>query len=65
MHPQTILYLNYRDKPVEPKFGVPMRIKMTRKLGFKQPKHVAAIHVTNHYPGGYWENYGYNRFAGV
>jgi len=64
-HPQTILCLTYLDKPIEPKFGAPMRIKMTRKLGFKQPKHVAALHVTNDYPGGYWENYGYNWFAGV
>jgi DMSO/TMAO reductase YedYZ molybdopterin-dependent catalytic subunit len=65
LHPQTILCLTYADRPIEPKFGAPMRLKMTTKLGFKQPKHVTSIQVTNEYPGGYWEDFGYNWFAGV
>jgi DMSO/TMAO reductase YedYZ molybdopterin-dependent catalytic subunit len=65
LHPQTILCLTYRDRPIEPKLGAPMRLKMTTKLGFKQPKFVTSIEVTNRYPGGYWEDLGYNWFAGV
>jgi DMSO/TMAO reductase YedYZ molybdopterin-dependent catalytic subunit len=65
LHPQTILCLTYADRPIEPKFGAPMRLKMTTKLGFKQPKFITAIEVTDNYPGGYWEDLGYNWFAGV
>ena len=60
LHPQTILCLTYAGRPIEPKFGAPMRLKMTTKLGFKQPKFITSIHVTNQYPGGYWEDLGYN-----
>ena len=65
LHPQTILCLTYSGKPIEPKFGAPMRVKIPTKLGFKQPKFVTEIRVTNTYPAGYWENYGYNWFAGL
>jgi thiosulfate reductase cytochrome b subunit len=34
------------------------------KLGHKNPKHIQAIFVTNTYPGGYWEDQGYNWFGG-
>ena len=51
LHPQTILCLTYAGNPIEPKFGAPMRLKMTTKLGFKQPKYITSIHVTNEYPG--------------
>ena len=65
MHAQTILCLTYAGKPIEPRFGAPMRVKIPTKLGFKQPKFVTEIRVTNEYPSGYWENYGYNWFAGL
>ena len=65
LHPQTILCLTYADRPIEPKFGAPMRLKMTTKPGFKQPKYLTSIQVTNEYQGGYWEDLGYNWFAGV
>src|SRR5256885_495511 len=31
---------------------------------FKNPKFVVALSVTNDYPGGFWEDYGYNWFSG-
>ena len=34
-------------------------------LGFKNPKWITAIEVTNEYPGGYWEDRGFNWFAGI
>lgn len=64
-HPQTIMALTYADKPLEPIFGAPMRMKIPTKLGFKQPKFVSSIHVSNDYTGGYWEGYGYNWFGGL
>ena len=65
LHPQTILCLTYAGNPITPPFGAPMRVKIPTKLGFKQPKFVTEIRVTNEYPAGYWENYGYNWFAGL
>ena len=41
-----------------------MKLRMPTKLGFKNPKHIMAIFVTNDYPGGYWEDQGYNWFSG-
>ncbi len=46
------------------KFGYPMKIRIPTKLGFKNPKFVVAVSVTNNYPGGFWEDYGYNWFSG-
>jgi DMSO/TMAO reductase YedYZ molybdopterin-dependent catalytic subunit len=64
LHPQTLLVLNFPGKPGETKYGYPMKIRIPTKLGFKNPKFVAEIFVTNDYPGGYWENMGYNWFSG-
>ena len=64
MHPQTLIALNYADETLPPKYGYPLKIRIPTKLGFKNPKHVAAIFVTNEYPGGYWEDKGYNWFSG-
>ena len=64
LHPQTIIALNYADQTLPPKYGYPLKIRIPTKLGFKNPKHVAAIFVTNEYPGGYWEDKGYNWFSG-
>ncbi|HYY61987.1 MAG TPA: molybdopterin-dependent oxidoreductase [Burkholderiales bacterium] len=64
LHPQTQLTLRYADEELPPKYGYPMKIRIPTKLGFKNPKLVAAIFVTNEYPGGYWEDKGYNWFSG-
>jgi DMSO/TMAO reductase YedYZ molybdopterin-dependent catalytic subunit len=64
LHPQTILALDFMKAPLPTEFGYPMRVRVPTKLGFKNPKHVVAIFVTNEYPGGYWEDQGYNWFSG-
>ena len=64
LHPQTIMALTYDGQPLPPKYGYPMKLRMPTKLGYKNPKHIQAIFVTNTYPGGYWENQGYNWFGG-
>jgi len=64
LHPQTQLSLRYADELLPPKYGYPMKLRIPTKLGFKNPKHIAAIFVTNEYPGGYWEDKGYNWYRG-
>jgi DMSO/TMAO reductase YedYZ molybdopterin-dependent catalytic subunit len=64
LHPQTLLALSYDGQPLQPKYGFPMKLRMPTKLGYKNPKHIQAIFVTNTYPGGYWEDQGYNWFGG-
>jgi DMSO/TMAO reductase YedYZ molybdopterin-dependent catalytic subunit len=64
LHAQTLLTLTYADKILPPKYGYPMKLRMPTKLGYKNPKHITEIFVTNTYPGGYWENQGYNWFGG-
>ena len=64
LHPQTIMALTYDGQQLPPKYGYPMKLRMPTKLGYKNPKHIQAIFVTNTYPGGYWENQGYNWFGG-
>jgi DMSO/TMAO reductase YedYZ molybdopterin-dependent catalytic subunit len=64
LHPQTQLSFKYDGELLPPKYGYPMKLRVPTKLGFKNPKHIAAIFVTNEYPGGYWEDKGYNWFSG-
>ncbi len=65
LHPQTTMALTFNDKTILPRNGFPFKIRVPTKLGFKNPKHVMEIFVTNDYPGGYWENQGYNWFSGA
>lgn len=64
LHPQTIIALTYDGQLLPRKYGFPMKLRIPTKLGYKNPKHIMAIEVTNRYPGGYWEDQGYNWFAG-
>ncbi|MGV8894594.1 MAG: molybdopterin-dependent oxidoreductase [Burkholderiaceae bacterium] len=64
LHAQTLLTLRYADQTLPPEYGFPMKLRMPTKLGYKNPKHITAIYVTNEYPGGYWEDQGYNWFGG-
>jgi DMSO/TMAO reductase YedYZ molybdopterin-dependent catalytic subunit len=64
LHPQTIIALRFADEILPPKYGFPMKLRIPTKLGFKNPKHITAMVVTNDYPGGYWEDQGYNWFSG-
>ncbi len=64
LQPQTILSLDFDGAPLDPAFGAPLRLRIPTKLGFKNPKYLSAMFVTNTNPGGYWENQGYNWFSG-
>jgi len=64
LHSQTILALDFVGKPLAPEWGAPVRLRIPTKLGFKSAKNIRAISVTNTYPGGYWEDQGYDWFSG-
>jgi DMSO/TMAO reductase YedYZ molybdopterin-dependent catalytic subunit len=64
LHPQTILALDLVDQPLAPEWGTPVRLRIPTKLGFKSAKNLQTISVTNAYPGGYWEDQGYDWFSG-
>jgi DMSO/TMAO reductase YedYZ molybdopterin-dependent catalytic subunit len=65
LHPQTLLATKYADETLADPFGYPLRLRMATKLGYKNPKWVTAIEVTNTYPGGFWESKGFPWFAGI
>jgi DMSO/TMAO reductase YedYZ molybdopterin-dependent catalytic subunit len=65
LHPQTILATRYAKDYLGAPFGYPLRLRTATKLGFKNPKWITAIEVTNNYPGGYWEDRGFNWFSGL
>lgn len=65
LHAQTLLCYEAYGKPLSLAHGAPVRIVMPTKLGYKSAKWVRKIVVTNDKPGGYWEDQGYDWFAGV
>ncbi len=70
-HPQTILAyeLNGQVLPVE--HGAPLRLRAERQLGYKMPKYVQRIELVERFDhigggkGGYWEDQGYQWYAGI
>ncbi len=64
LHPQTLLALSFDGRPLPAEFGHPVKLRMPTKLGYKNPKYIAEIFDSNVYPGGYWEDQGYNWFGG-
>src|ERR1700719_1195727 len=64
LHPQTQITLQFDGEVLPRKYGFPLKIRIPTKLGFKNPKHVMEMAVTNKYLGGYWEDMGYNWFSG-
>lgn len=65
LHPQTIMAFRLSDEVLPTKYGFPFKIRMPTKLGFKNPKWVTAIFVSNRQPDGFWTDRGYNWFSGL
>jgi DMSO/TMAO reductase YedYZ molybdopterin-dependent catalytic subunit len=67
VHPQTLLayQMNGQDLPTEN--GAPLRLAAPIKLGYKQSKWVTEVVVTSELlpKRGYWEDLGYEWFAGI
>jgi len=70
-HPQTVLALDLNDKPLDLDHGAPVRLKIPTQLGYKSAKWVSRIElVADLTPidggtGGYWEDQGYEWYAGI
>ena len=71
LHPQTILAwgLNGRALPVAN--GAPLRLRVERQLGYKHAKYVMRIEAAADLAGigggkgGFWEDRGYEWYAGI
>jgi DMSO/TMAO reductase YedYZ molybdopterin-dependent catalytic subunit len=70
-HPQTILAheLNGRTLPIAN--GAPLRVRIERQLGYKMAKYIMRIELVEDFKqigggnGGYWEDKGYEWYAGI
>jgi DMSO/TMAO reductase YedYZ molybdopterin-dependent catalytic subunit len=65
LHPQTIMAFSLSDQTLSRRYGFPFKIRIPTKLGFKNPKFVTTIYVTNKQPRGFWTDRGYNWFSGI
>jgi DMSO/TMAO reductase YedYZ molybdopterin-dependent catalytic subunit len=65
LHPQTLLATKYAGQTLDAPFGYPLRLRTSTKLGYKNPKWITAIEVTNTYTPGYWEKLGFSWFGGI
>src|SRR5438105_1768648 len=68
LHPQSLLCYEMYGKPLDRGHGAPLRMQLPTKLGYKQPKYITALRITNVLkPGkrGYWEDQGYAWFGGL
>jgi DMSO/TMAO reductase YedYZ molybdopterin-dependent catalytic subunit len=70
-HPQTILAYEMNDQPLTVEHGAPIRMRIERQLGYKHAKYVMRIEVVDSLHdigqgrGGYWEDRGYEWYAGI
>src|SRR4029079_12638177 len=61
--------LNNETLPVSN--GAPIRVRIERALGYKQPKYVHTIELVDSFvkfgqgQGGYWEDHGYDWYGGI
>ncbi|MBA3448727.1 MAG: molybdopterin-dependent oxidoreductase [Pseudaminobacter sp.] len=70
-HPQSILAYGLNGKPLPVENGAPLRVRIERQLGYKMPKYVRRIELVDSFAsigggkGGYWEDNGYDWYAGI
>jgi DMSO/TMAO reductase YedYZ molybdopterin-dependent catalytic subunit len=65
LHPQTLLAYGMNGHPLYPEHGAPLRVYSAVKLGYKNVKYLTEVNFLPDKTGGYWENRGYDWFAGV
>ena len=70
-HPQTIVAYAMSGQPLDIAHGAPCRMRIERQLGYKQAKYVMGIEAVASFThlelgkGGYWEDRGYEWYAGI
>jgi DMSO/TMAO reductase YedYZ molybdopterin-dependent catalytic subunit len=65
LHPQTVLAHAMNGEPLQPEYGAPVRLYSAVKLGYKMVKYLTEVSFLPARTGGYWEDQGYEWFAGV
>jgi DMSO/TMAO reductase YedYZ molybdopterin-dependent catalytic subunit len=70
-HAQTILAYEMNDQTLPVAHGAPLRLLVERQLGYKMAKYVMRIEAVAEYAdidggkGGFWEDRGYEWYAGI
>lgn len=70
-HPQTIIAHMLNGEPLPIRNGAPLRMRIERQLGYKHAKYLTAIEAVASLEdigeggGGYWEDRGYQWYAGI
>jgi DMSO/TMAO reductase YedYZ molybdopterin-dependent catalytic subunit len=70
-HPQTMLAYELNGRPLPVENGAPLRLRVERQLGYKQAKYLMRIEAVGRLDGigggkgGYWEDRGYEWYAGI
>jgi DMSO/TMAO reductase YedYZ molybdopterin-dependent catalytic subunit len=70
-HAQTILAYEMNDQVLPIPYGAPLRLRVERQLGYKMAKYVMRIEAVDSLAGtrggrgGYWEDLGYEWYAGI
>lgn len=70
-HPQTILAYGMNGGDLSVGHGAPLRLRVERQLGYKQAKYLMRIELVDSLHGlwggngGYWEDRGYEWYAGI
>jgi DMSO/TMAO reductase YedYZ molybdopterin-dependent catalytic subunit len=70
-HPQTLLAYGLNDAALPITNGAPLRLRVERQLGYKHAKYVMRIELVDDFArfgggqGGYWEDKGYQWYAGI
>jgi len=71
LHPQTILAYELNGEVLPIKNGAPLRVRIERQLGYKMAKYLMRIEAVQSFAeirggnGGYWEDRGYEWYAGI
>ncbi|MEK9279252.1 MULTISPECIES: molybdopterin-binding protein [unclassified Bradyrhizobium] len=69
-HPQTILAYGLNGQTLPIANGAPLRVRIEQQLGYKMAKYIRAIEIVDSFAkiaggnGGYWEDRGYDWYAG-
>jgi DMSO/TMAO reductase YedYZ molybdopterin-dependent catalytic subunit len=70
-HPQTILAYEMNGAPLAVPHGAPLRLRVERQLGYKHAKYIRRIEAVADFAhigsgrGGFWEDRGYEWYAGI
>lgn len=71
VHPQTIIAYDMNGAPLDVAHGAPLRLRVERQLGYKHAKYLKRVELAASLSGfyggkgGYWEDRGYEWYAGI